>query len=144
MPPMAGRAKNSRRRAERPAVMAAAPPTSPTQSIDAYGGGGFRIGGQAYRGSILVLPESVEPWPVADIAELTVDSLSPVAAASAGIELLLIGCGARIALIPPALRQAMREKGVVIDAMDTGAACRTYNVLRGEGRQVAAALIAVG
>ena len=45
--------------------------------------------------------------------------------------------------VPPALRNALRTAGIVIDAMDTGAACRTYNVLMSEDRRVAAALIAV-
>jgi uncharacterized protein len=47
-------------------------------------------------------------------------------------------------LVPPALRQALRAQGVVIDAMDTGAACRTYNVLLAEDRRVAAALLPAG
>jgi uncharacterized protein len=63
--------------------------------------------------------------------------------AGAEVDLLLIGCGRRMALVPPALRQTVRDGGVVIDSMDTGAACRTYNVLLAEDRRVAAALIAV-
>ncbi|HET6224238.1 MAG TPA: Mth938-like domain-containing protein, partial [Dongiaceae bacterium] len=59
------------------------------------------------------------------------------------IDLLLVGCGARMAPLPPALRQALRQIGVVMEPMDTGAACRTYNVLMAEGRRVCAALIAV-
>ena len=58
-------------------------------------------------------------------------------------QILLIGCGQGAAMISPALRQALRAAGAVIDAMDTGAACRTYNVLLAEERRVAAALIAV-
>ncbi len=121
-------------------------PSGPTtvQGIEAYGAGGFRVGGQAFRGSILVLPGGVQPWAVTDASGLDLDSFGPVLAAGGDIELLLIGCGARMTMIAPALRQALRDSGVVIDAMDTGAACRTYNVLRAEGRQVAAALIAVG
>lgn len=121
-------------------------PSGPSipQAIEAYGGGGFRVGGQAFRGSILVLPGGVQPWAVTDATRLDIDSFAPVLAASGAIEILLLGCGARMAMVTPALRQALRNKGVVIDAMDTGAACRTYNVLRAEGRHVAAALIAVG
>jgi uncharacterized protein len=59
------------------------------------------------------------------------------------VNLLLIGCGPRMAMIPAALRASLRAKGVVIEPMDTGAACRTYNVLMAEGRLVAAALIPV-
>ena len=111
--------------------------------IDGYGGGGFRIAGESHRGSILVLPGRVLPWPLQTIAEMTVESLVPVTEGGSAPAILLIGCGKGAALIPPALRQALREKGVVIDAMDTGAACRTYNVLLSEERRVAAALIAV-
>jgi uncharacterized protein len=45
--------------------------------------------------------------------------------------------------VPSALRQGLRAGGIVVDAMDTGAACRTYNVLLAEERRVAAALIAL-
>jgi len=112
--------------------------------IQAYGAGGFRIDGEAYRGSILILPDRVESWAVADMSAVTMQSLAPVLAAMRDIDVLLLGCGARMALVPPSLRQELRAAGIVIDAMDTGAACRTFNVLRAEERRVAAALIAVG
>lgn len=111
--------------------------------IDAYGGGGFRVAGESFRGAILVLPDRTLPWPVDEIGNLTLASLSPVRDVAPPVEILLIGCGIRMALIPPTLRQELRAAGLVIDAMDTGAACRTYNVLRAEERRVAAALIAV-
>ena len=60
---------------------------------------------------------------------------------AANVSLCLIGCGVRTELLPPGLREALREAGVSVDAMETGAACRTYNMLVGEGRAVAAALI---
>ena len=80
-----------------------------------------------------------------DMAELTAESLAPVSArAAAGeIDLLLVGCGPRLAMIPKDIRAAMRAQNVVMEPMDTGAAARTYNVLMAEGRRVAAALIAV-
>jgi uncharacterized protein len=112
--------------------------------IQAYGAGGFRIDGEAYRGSILILPDRVEAWPVSDMAAVTAQSLAPVLAVTRDVDVLLLGCGARMALVPPALRQELRAAGIVIDAMDTGAACRTFNVLRAEERRVAAALIAIG
>ncbi len=98
-----------------------------------------------HAGSVLVFPEQTVAWPVGDIAGLTEASLAGVAAAGdAGtIDLLLIGCGPRMVLIPAKLRAALRSHGVVIEPMDTGAAARTYNVLAAEGRKVAAALIAV-
>jgi uncharacterized protein len=113
------------------------------QLVEAYGDGGFRVSGIAYRGSVLVLPERTLSWAVADIAELTLESLEPVLAESAEIELLLLGCGARHTFIAPDLRRRVRAAGPVLEPMDTGAACRTYHVLLAEGRRVAAALIAV-
>jgi uncharacterized protein len=113
------------------------------QLINAYGGGGFRIAGIAHRGSVLVLPERTLPWPVTTMAELTLDSLMPLLEAGALTEILLIGCGAAIAFIPKPLREALRAQHIAVDSMNTGAACRTYNVLLAEDRRVAAALIAV-
>ena len=59
----------------------------------------------------------------------------------AGIELLVVGCGARVAFVPPAWRAAFKARGVSLEVVDTGSACRIYNVLLAEGRRVAAALI---
>lgn len=111
--------------------------------IEAYGGGGFRVDGETYRGSIIIGREGVMSWAVADFAELTFDRLQPVLAHGGTLDILLIGCGPRFVMIAPPLRRALSEAGLVVDAMDTGAACRTYNVLRAEERRVAAALIAV-
>ena len=113
------------------------------QVIDAYGNGGFRIAGTAHAGSVLVLPEQTLAWDIADFAALTLESLAPVVAASPAVEILLLGCGRSMAYLDPALRATLRAQGVKVDAMDTGAACRTFNVLLAEERRVAAALIAV-
>ncbi len=115
------------------------------QIIESYGDGRFRVTGKVHEGSILVFPDQTVAWPVGEIAGLTEESLSGIAAAGdAGtIDLLLIGCGPRMVLIPAKLRAGLRSHGVVIEPMDTGAAARTYNVLAAEGRKVAAALVAV-
>jgi uncharacterized protein len=115
------------------------------QIIEAYGDGGFRVSGKRLEGSVIVFPDNTLAWPVSDPAQLTAASLAGVGEAgrSGGVELLLIGTGARMTLIDRTLRQALRADGVVVETMDTGAACRTYNVLMAEGRRVAAALIAV-
>jgi uncharacterized protein len=115
------------------------------QIVESYGDGRFRVTGTVHTGSVLVFPSRTTAWPMPDVGGLSVESLAAVVAAGeAGeIDLLLIGCGARMAMIPTALRATLRAKGVVIEPMDTGAACRTYNVLAAEGRKVAAALIAV-
>jgi len=115
------------------------------QIVESYGGGRFRVSGQSLDGSVLVFADRTLAWPVADIGALDETSLAAViqAGRDGTVDLLLIGCGARMGMIPASLRQVLREAGVVVEAMDTGAACRTYNVLMAEGRQVCAALIAV-
>jgi uncharacterized protein len=113
------------------------------QMIESYGGGRFRVSGRVHEGSIIVFPDRTLAWPVADLAQVTEESLAPVLAEREGIEVVLLGCGARLTQVPRALRRAFRESGLPLEFMDTGAACRTYNVLAAEDRRVVAALIAV-
>ena len=115
------------------------------QIIESYGEGRFRVGGTLHAGSILVFAERTEAWPVSDFSQLTPASLEPLRAAGAAglVDVVLLGCGPRMGLVPEALRGPLRAAGIVLEPMDTGAACRTYNVLAAEGRRVAAALIAV-
>ena len=102
------------------------------QLVQAYRPGGFRIGGREHAGSVLVFPGRTLPWPVTSVDGLTVDDLGPVLEAAAQVDLLLVGCGDSFAMVSPALRRELRERGVVVEAMDTAAACRTYNVLLSE------------
>ncbi len=112
--------------------------------IQGYGDGGFRVAGKRHPGAILVLPAGVVPWPVTSAAQAAEDTLQAALAQSADIDVLLIGCGPAMAPADRALVQRIRDThGIAIDYMDTGAACRTYNVLLMDGRQVAAALIPV-
>jgi uncharacterized protein len=115
------------------------------QIVESYGGGRFRVSGRVFEGSILVLTDHTVPWPVTDVASMTIENLAVVAEAArvGSVDLLLVGCGVRMVPLTAALRQAFRALGVVTEPMDTGAACRTYNVLMAEGRRVAAALIAL-
>ena len=110
--------------------------------IEAYGNGGFRFGGMSHKGSIIATPAGIRNWPVTRFSEVTIESLQPVLDEAESIDFLLIGTGADIAFIPPALRDPLREAGITVEGMATGAAARTYNVLVGEDRRVAAALIA--
>lgn len=111
--------------------------------IDAYGNGGFRFADMSHRGSLLFLPSGIHAWDATADSELTAELFAPVLAETARIEVLLIGTGKEMRFIPPALRDALREKGIVCDPMNTGAAVRTYNILLAESRAVAAALIAI-
>ncbi len=113
------------------------------QVIDSYGSGGFRVGGIAYEGAIIVFPDATLRWNAARIEDVTLASLAPVSARG-GVEILLVGCGRRFVLLPKDLRARLKEVGIVADSMDTGAACRTYNVLLAEDRRVAAALLPAG
>jgi uncharacterized protein len=102
------------------------------------------VSGVAYAGAVIVFPDKTVAWPATAMNDVTVDSLAPLAARAGteeAIEILLLGCGRHMALVPPAVRVELRRVGIVIDAMDTGAACRTYDVLLTEGRRVAAALL---
>ncbi len=111
--------------------------------IDAYGNGGFRFAGMSHRGSMLCLPTGMHAWPVESGADVTLETLAPVLAIADDIDVLLIGLGHDIAAIDPLLRQAFRERRVIVEAIATGGAVRTYNVLLGERRAVAAALVSV-
>lgn len=82
-------------------------------------------------------------WPVDAADQITLDSLAPVHDIPDPIDLLLVGCGPEFSLEPAGLRAAIKDAGIGLEWMDTGAACRTYNVLVGEDRRVVAALIAV-
>ena len=110
------------------------------QIIESYGPRGFRVTGVAYAHSILVFPDATLEWEIAEIDAVTSQSLQPVIERG-GTEILLLGCGARMERVPAALRQALKLAGVSLELMDTGAACRTYNVLLAENRRVAAALL---
>lgn len=111
--------------------------------IDGYPPGGFRVAGTLYQGPMLIWPEGEVPWSLNRIEDLDVAALDPVRRIDPPVEVLLIGCGPRMTLLPSVLRRQIREAGIGMDAMDTGAACRTYNVLISEGRRAAAALIPV-
>jgi uncharacterized protein len=111
--------------------------------IEAYGKGGFAFAGMSHRGSLLCLPDAVWAWDVTKPEQIDKVSLSRVFDAAAGIDTLIVGTGTGVWLASPELRAALRAVGIVLDAMQTGPAIRTYNIILGERRRVAAALIAV-
>ncbi|MEO5335619.1 MAG: Mth938-like domain-containing protein [Magnetospirillum sp. WYHS-4] len=105
--------------------------------VQSYGEGRFGIAGRVHEGSVLILGGEVRPWPA---AEATLDTL---AAVGYGPGILVVGCGARFTLPPAGLGEALKARGWALEWMDTGAACRTFNLLQSEDRPSAAALIAV-
>jgi uncharacterized protein len=111
--------------------------------IEAHGNGGFTFAEMSHRGSLLCLPDAIWAWPVTRPEEIDEVSLIRVFAAANGIDTLILGTGAGVWRPPSHLREALRAVGVVLDPMQTGPAIRTYNIMIGERRRVAAALIAV-
>jgi uncharacterized protein len=118
-----------------------APDPTQVQVIRTYGPGHFLISQRDWREPVLVTPAGTTPWPVARAEELSADNVAAVRAGAAPAELLVVGCGARAVFVPPAVRAALKAVGLAIEVVDTGSACRIYNVLLAEGRRVAAALI---
>lgn len=118
-------------------------PAAGRQLVNSYGEGRFRVSGQLFNGSVLILPDQTVSWPISDISKLTENDLDIVMRREPAIDILLIGCGPGMAFIPDDIRSNLRRRGTVIDAMNTGAAARTYNILLLEERRVAAALVAL-
>lgn len=141
-----------------------------SQIIQSYAGGGFKVSGAAYDGPIIVTPSSTFQWDVKSMPflrkqessqsegkvpafagkteeetgnaeSLKVEDFQALIDMKAELDVALLGTGAKIQFLPPDLKQALKEQGLHIEVMDTGAACRTYNVLMAEGRRVAAALV---
>ncbi len=111
--------------------------------IERYGDGRFTIAGQVYDGSVMVGSAGVVSWPAADPLTLMPSMMAALLTPQAAVEVVLVGCGKRTQMLPRQVRDAFKAHGISIEAMDTGAAARTYNVLTGEDRRVVAALIAV-
>jgi uncharacterized protein len=124
--------------------MAEAAPHLPRQvPIEAYGKGGFRFADMSHRGSLLCLPSGLWAWAAAKPEDIDAAALAPVVAEAASIDLFILGSGAAIWPMPEALRWRLRERRIGLEILSTGAAIRTYNILLGERRRVAAGLIAV-
>ena len=106
------------------------------QPIAGYGPGFFRIGAHVLRGACLISPWDAGPWGGYE------DVAGPLSLAGR-IDVLFAGTGAEVAHVPRAFREAIEAAGIGVESMTSPAACRTYNVLLGEGRRVAVALLPV-
>lgn len=104
--------------------------------FDGYGPGFFRVGGAVHEGALVLHAGGQTPWDGADPA--------PLVALAGLVDVVLMGTGDAIAHPPAGLRAAVEDAGIGLETMATPAACRTYNVLLGEGRRVAAAVRPVG
>lgn len=106
------------------------------QPIDGYGPGFFRIGGEAHDAPLAVLPSGVQAWGGVDDAETLLK-------AEGQVDFILFGMGPDIAHIPAETREALEAVGIGAEVMSSPQACRTYNVLLGEGRRVGLAVLSV-
>ena len=112
-------------------------------SVDAWGGGGFRVSGVWRPGSLLIIDDVARDWSVTSLAALTAADFAEVIAAGPAVEFVLLGTGLTQALPSREVRDALKAAGIGLEFMSTEGAARTYNIVASEGRRVAAALIAV-
>lgn len=117
-----------------------------TQIIQSYSDGWFRINGARHDGAVLVFSDRSVAWDVSaaaigDVKALSEDDFAPLIDVAADVDVVLLGTGARLVFPDPAMRRALKARGLNVEVMDTGAACRTYNVLMAEERRVCAALL---
>ncbi|RJF98316.1 Mth938-like domain-containing protein [Noviherbaspirillum saxi] len=115
-------------------------PTQHYQTVTAYDDQGVEINAVHFAHSLIVLPETApEAWPVTAFDSLSAEDFSCIEALSPDV--VILGTGTRQRFIHPRLVQALTARRVGVECMDNAAACRTYNILMGEGRKVALALI---
>ncbi len=108
-------------------------------SFTGHGAGYVAVNGTPYRAPLIVTPETiVADWPVADLTELTADTLHQLLAHTP--EIIILGTGATQRFPDPALLRPLFEARVGVEIMATPAACRTYNILVAEERRVLAAM----
>lgn len=112
------------------------------QIVQSYAGGVFRISGQKYDKAVIITPEGTTPISFdKNFSDLRCEDFEPLFSYVPDYDVFLLGCGGGMQFLPKELKNDLRTKGIAFDVMDTGAACRTYNVLMAEGRRVAAILL---
>ena len=108
--------------------------------VHSVNGSSIRVVDTEYRGALILSSEEIiDGWPVASLAELTVADLEPLFALEP--EIAILGPGDRQQFLPPELLMEFYRRGIGVEAMNTAAAARTFNVLVSEERNVAAALL---
>lgn len=115
---------------------------SNTQKIDGYSTGQVIVGGNTYTSSLLITPQSLDTeWPPEYFSALSIEHIERIRALSP--ELLLLGTGRDLHFPEEKLMRPLIEQNIGYEIMDTGAACRSFNYLIGEGRNVVAALFMI-
>ena len=113
------------------------------QYIQSYSDTGFKVSDIIYNSPILVFPGSTEEWILYKENEFSKKSFNTLLELTNKPEILLLGCGRGAKMVPEEIRDLMGNQGIVVEPMGTGAACRTFNVLVLEERNVAAALLPI-
>ena len=111
--------------------------------VEGYGDGGFKLKDRRIKGAVLVTRTGFYPVPAVDVASLSAADLDQFDLMAEKPELLLLGTGAKMTLVPSSFRATVEDKCMALEFMDTGAAARTYNILLLEDRRVAALLLPV-
>ena len=105
-----------------------------------YGEGYVAVNGTRHTASLVVAGDRlVTDWPARSLEEIGPDHLAAIVELKP--EIVLLGTGATFRFPEPGLLAPLQNAGIGVEVMDTPAACRTYNILLGEGRGVVAALI---
>lgn len=110
------------------------------QHIQKYGPAGFVVSGESYEGPVLVFFQETVTWSAVMPDQLTLEHFQPIVDRAADVDLCLLGCGDRMQPVASDIKTHLKSHGIGIETMDTGAACRTFNVLLAEGRALVAAL----
>ena len=113
---------------------------SDVQMVTGYGPGWLTVNKQEHRGNLLLGASGfLRPWDCTDFASLMPQHFAALAELNA--ELIILGSGSKLRFVHPSWLQPLMHKRIGLETMDTHAACRTYNVLAAEGRNVIAALL---
>jgi uncharacterized protein len=105
-----------------------------------YGEGWVEVNRERFGSSLVVSGERIiADWPLESVSELAADHYAVILEMKP--EVVLLGTGAKFEFPEPAKLAPLHKAGIGVEVMDTAAACRTYNILLGEGRNVVAALI---
>jgi len=99
----------------------------------------IKIGKTVYKQSLILTPEKLEMWAVSQVSDLKIEDFANFSRLQ--VEVVILGTGSDMIFPDVSITRPLMEKGIGLEVMNTAAACRTYNILLGDGRQVAAGLI---
>lgn len=111
--------------------------------LDSYGNGKFKVNGKYFENSIIIAPTFLEELEIKEISEIKSEHLKLILDNKEKIEFLIVGAGETSDFLGDEAEKTLKNEGIIIEYMTTGAAARTYNILLSEGRKFAAILIAV-